>query len=214
MEDGSAQATTPRGTLLSASKNETGGKQEESASFADDHSAATDITPITNASVFNAPAPAPAASAPITRTDVQTIVHQTADASEQLRTTGREHVEVEVKLASGEQLTVRLQMVRGEVQPTFRTDSSALRDALQQNWSQFSNRPADGGARITTPVFEAQTQSGMSDLNQQNGRRDQAFAQAREEATMRSFTLPRGSANRTSAATAATPPSPGVQLYA
>lgn len=129
---------------------------------------------------------APAVSEPtlITRTDVETIVHRTEEAAERLRVTGNERVEVKVRLEAGQELTVRLRFSNGEVTPVFLTESQDLRQVIEQNWAQFSERSSERTTRVTTPVFESpNSQSGMNDLNQrQREGRERAFTQAQAEA--------------------------------
>jgi len=163
------------------------------------------------------PAAASAAEPAATvRTQAETIIHRTIDAAERLRVTGGERVEVQIKLDAGPALTIRLQLVHGEVKPIFLTDSHELRQALEQNWSQFSERGADRNVRVTTPVFESpSSQSGMNDLNQeQREGRQRAFADAQEAAFAGANPTRRTLPRRTSAVAPAAAPATGVQLYA
>ena len=122
------------------------------------------------------------ATAPIRSADVAQVVTQTIHAAEQLRATGQEHVEVAVKLEGGHELIIELRVANGEVTPLIRTDSEPLRQALEQNWSHFSQRGGDRELRVTTPVFEStQTSSNMSDLNQQRDGRQRAFNEPAHE---------------------------------
>lgn len=170
----------------------------------------------TFANSFAAPAAAADEPAAVSRTQTETIVHRTMDAAERLRVTGGERVEVQIKLDAGQTLTVRLQLVHGEVKPIFLTDSHELRQAIEQNWSQFSDRGADRNVRLTTPVFESpNSQSGMNDLNQQQREgRQRAFADAQEAAFAGNVPFGRNLPRRTNAAAPSAAPVSGVRLYA
>lgn len=155
------------------------------------------------------------AAAPVTRAEAETVIHRTMDAAERLRATGGERLEVQIRLDSGHELTVRLHLTQGEVKPVFVTESHELRRAIEQNWAQFSDRSADKTTRVTTPVFESpNSQSGMNDLNQrQRESRERAFAQAQEE-SFAGANLP-GRPFRGPNAKPATVASPaGIELYA
>ncbi len=96
------------------------------------------------------------------------LFREVTEASERLRTDGRTHVEVQIKLHDGEQLTVRLQMHAGEVRAVFKTDSTEWREAIARGWSNFSSNSAERGLRVTTPVFESPSaQPGLNDFNNQ-----------------------------------------------
>ena len=169
----------------------------------------------TATSSFIAPAAPAEPPAAIVRTQVETIVHRTMEAAERLRITGGERVEVQIKLDAGQELTVRLQLTHGEVRPIFLTESRELRQALEQNWSQFADRATDRTVRVTTPVFESpNSQSGMNDLNQQQREgRQRAFAEA-QEAAFANAPFGRNLPRRANAAAPSAAPAPGVQLYA
>lgn len=174
---------------------------------------AASTTPVANS--FVAPANLSDEPAAIPRTQVEAIIHRTLEAAERIRTTGGQHVEVQIKLDAGQELTVRLQITHGEVRPVFVTESHQLRQALEQNWSQFSERAADRSLRVTTPIFESpNSQSNMSDLNQ-HGREDRqrAFAEAQEAALGAGIPFGRKSHHRANAATPGAAPAAGA-LYA
>ncbi len=122
-------------------------------------------------------------SAAIPATEITTMVHRTLEAAEHVRISGQDRVEVRMRLDSGEELLIELRVSQqGEVKPVFRTESEALRQALEQNWARFSSAGTERGIKLSNPVFESpQTQSGMSDLNQNHDGRERAFAQARDE---------------------------------
>lgn len=158
-------------------------RQEEKSTFQQQPNEVTATAP-TFANSFVAPARPTTEPTAITRTDVETIINRTAEAVEQLRVTGHERVEVQVRLEAGQELTVRLRITNGEVQPVFLTESQDLRRAIEQNWAQFSERTSDRTTRVTTPIFESpNSQSGMNDLNQrQREGREWAYSQAQAEA--------------------------------
>ncbi len=105
---------------------------------------------------------------PMSRPEIIHIVERTVEAATRLRASGSEQVEVAVRLDGGHELTIRLQLANGEVTPVIRTHSDALKQALEQNWSQFTERGGDRGVRMAAPVFESsQTPSNMTDLNHQ-----------------------------------------------
>lgn len=195
-------------------QNSGGERREEKPGFLPQTSDPAAPAP-TATSSFIAPAAPAEPPAAIVRTQVETIVHRTMEAAERLRITGGERVEVQIKLDAGQELTVRLQLTHGEVRPIFLTESRELRQALEQNWSQFTDRAIDRTVRVTTPVFESpNSQSGMNDLNQQQREgRQRAFAEAQEAASANApfvRNLPR----RANAAAPSAAPAPGVQLYA
>ena len=119
------------------------------------------------------------AGTPIRAADVVQVIERTAGATAQLRASGQERMEIAVRLDSGHELTIQLQMANGQVTPIIRTESEPLRLALEQNWSQFSQRGGDREVLLTTPIFESpQTSSNMSDLNQQRDGRQRAYHDA------------------------------------
>lgn len=120
--------------------------------------------------------------APISRAEVVQVVERTLDAALRMRAIGNERVEVAVQLESGERLTIQLRIANGEVTPHFRTNSEGLRTALEQNWSQFSERAGDRGVRLTPPVFDvSQSSSNMTDLSQQRQGRNPSYTDAQAE---------------------------------
>ncbi len=154
-------------------------------------------------------------AAPIRAADVERVVTHTLHAAESLRTSGQDRVEVTLKLDNGSGLTIQLRLENGGIMPVFRTESEALRVALEQNWAQFTQRGGDHELRITNPVFESpQTSSNMSDLNQQRDGRQRAFQE--QGGTFPQHYWPRRN-SRANAPRPATPgraPQPGVRLYA
>ena len=143
--------------------------------------------------------------------DVAQVVSHTLAATERLRTSGQERVEVALKLEGGQELTIQLRVANGQVTPTIRTESEPLRLALEQNWSQFSQRSGERELQITKPVFESpQTSSNLTDLNQQRDGRQRTFQEPAGSFAQPS--LPR----RNPAPGTPTPitPQTGVRLYA
>ena len=152
--------------------------------------------------------------APIRNAEVMQTMTHIQRATEQLRVSGRDRVELGVTLDSGHQLTIQLRMTNGEVTPIIRTESEPLRIALEQNWVLFSQRGGEGDLRITTPVFESpQTSSNMSDLNQQRDQRQRAFNEPAHESFQPPFQR-RNTPSNPRPSPAAPPPTSGVRLYA
>ncbi len=117
-----------------------------------------------------------ASTAHIQPADVAQVVNHTLAAAERLRASGQEHVNIALKLEGGQELTIQLRVANGQVTPIIRTESESLRLALEQNWSQFSQRSGDRELQVTKPVFESpQTSSNMTDLNQQRDGRQRTF---------------------------------------
>lgn len=137
----------------------------------------------TNSLETAAPRPARVAThESVSRAEVVRIVERTADAAVRMRAAGTERIEVAVQLGNGDQLTIQLQFTNGEVTPHFRTSSEGLRTALEQHWTQFSERASDRGVRLTPPVFDVNSSSSnMADLSQQRHGRDAAYADAQAE---------------------------------
>lgn len=191
--------------------------REEKPSFAPQTSDAGAPTASASpaATFFTAPSASADEPAAIVRTQAETVIHRTMEAVERLRTTGGERVEVRIRLDAGNELTVRLQLTHGEIRPVFLTESRELRQAIEQNWAQFSERTSERTVRVTTPVFESpNSQSGMNDLSQQQREgRQRAFAEAQEEITGR-IPAGRNSPRRIAAPAASAAPAAGVQLYA
>ena len=141
------------------------------------------LTPDFPQTIFSSePPPAVANTAPVARiqqTDVAQVVNHTLAAVERLRASGQERVEVALKLEGGQELTIQLHVANGQVTPTIRTESEPLRLALEQNWSQFSQRSGERELQITKPVFESpQTSSNMTDLSQQRDGRQRVFQES------------------------------------
>ena len=100
---------------------------------------------------------------------LDTVIQRTLEATERLRASGNEQLEVKVRLDSGHEVTVSLHLSRGEIKPTFLTDSAELRHALENHWNQFSDQNPERSVRITTPIFAStQTESGQNNLGQKH----------------------------------------------
>jgi hypothetical protein len=99
---------------------------------------------------------------------VTPIFNAITDTLARLQTDGHTSVEMQIRLPDGQQLAVRLQLNAGELQVTFRTDSSHWREAVSQAWPEFSNNAFDRGIKITNPVFEAPSaQAGFNHFDRQ-----------------------------------------------
>lgn len=145
------------------------------------------------------------------------ITSQTMELAEHVRAMGRDHVEVQMRLRGGEEVTVSLRLEKGEWRPVFKTESEALCQALEQNWNRTVAQPSSLAVRFGTPVFESQQtqtaggQSGHPHGQQQPDSRDRSFDRREQEPPHRAqtarATAPAANPTRTGAA-------PAVQLYA
>ena len=160
---------------------------------------------------------------------VETVMKQMFDTATRMTSDGRNNVELQVNLKDGTAVSIKLQMVGGQIQPTFKTDSSELRQAIEQNWSEFSSKTASGNSLIANPVFESpKINPQMNDLNQQQGGRQQSSeAWAGETSGFTSGQFSRGNRGQgepvvpqtppplvTKGATYVAPQTTGLDLYA
>ena len=100
-----------------------------------------------------------------------TILNQVMESAAKMRMDGQNNIDMQVRLRDGTEVSIKLQWSNGGIQATFKTASSELRQALEQNWPQFSSESTGRGVRMTTPVFESpDMRSGTNDLTQQQGR--------------------------------------------
>ena len=158
---------------------------------------------------------APRDEATISRTEMTRIIDRTTDAVVRMRAAGTERLEVAVQLESGAKLTIQLRMANGEVTPFIRTNSEALRTALEQNWSQFSDRSAERSVRLTPPVFEAgQSASNMTDLSQQRHGRDTSHSDRQAETFHFIARRPQVAPATSNGPTRIAPATDGLNLYA
>jgi len=90
-------------------------------------------------------------------------VEATLDAVEHMRDTTHSSVELQLSFSDDAHLAVRVEMRNGEVQTTFRTDSTELRQALTSEWRQqaptVTTDGADRPVRIADPVFTPESGS-------------------------------------------------------
>ena len=104
----------------------------------------------------------------------EAVVKQVLDSAARMTSDGQRNVELQVKLTDGTQIAIKLQLVDGRIQPTFKTDSLELRQAIEQNWSQFSSGSTARTGQITPPIFETPgAHAGMNDSSQQQQGRQQ-----------------------------------------
>ena len=111
------------------------------------------------------------------------ITKQTIDLAEHIRAMGRDHVEVQMRLRDGQEVTVSLRLEQGEWKPVFKTDTEALCRALEQNWHSAAAQPSAQAVKFGTPVFEsqrAQTDLGHNPQQQPDGR-GRAFDRREQE---------------------------------
>lgn len=101
--------------------------------------------------------------------EAATVVKQTFEAVEHMKSDGRTNVELQVKLRDGMDVTIKLQWKDGSIQAMFKTGSTELCNAIQQGWSQFSSQASERGVTVSAPVFESNSfQSGGNGSNQRN----------------------------------------------
>jgi hypothetical protein len=143
------------------------------------------------------------------------FVDQMMDIAERINAKDSHHVEVQMRLLDGQEVSVSLHLENGAWKPVFRTGTDALCKALEHGWQQAAAQPADRLVRFGTPVFESlQTQTGLGGgTQQQPDAREQFFARRDQE----SFTAP--PPRRSRGASAPIVPeyfaaSSGVRLYA
>ena len=140
------------------------------------------------------------------------VTQQTFDLAEHVRTTGRDNVEVQMRLNDGHEVTVSLRFEHGEWKPVFKTDTEALCRALEQNWHQAAAQPSVQGVKFGTAVFETQRTQGDLGQNpqQQSGGRERSFSRREQEPAFGNpVPQPRAAAKPVRAAA-----STAVQLYA
>jgi hypothetical protein len=84
-------------------------------------------------------------------------VEATLDAVEHMRDAAHSSVELKLSFSDDAHLAVRVELRNGEVQTTFRTDSTELRQALTNEWHQQAPTvtafSSDHPVRIADPVF-------------------------------------------------------------
>jgi hypothetical protein len=158
--------------------------------------------------------PAPA-SAP--QTFVSTALDQVMEAADKMTSTSGSHVEVQVNLADGQQLTVRLQMIQGSIQPVFKSASPELRQAIEQNWSGFRTGASERGLEISNPVFESP--SSQAGFNASGNRNQSSQPDTKPSETGASQSLAGAAARNVVAPTlpsplTAAPAGSSVQMYA
>ena len=140
------------------------------------------------------------------------ITQQTIDLTEHVRVTGRDHVEVQMRLNDGQEVTVSLRLEHGEWKPVFKTDTVALCRALEQNWHRAAAQPSVHAVKFGTPVFESQRTQADAGQNpqQQSGGRERPSSRREQESA---FGIPTPPA-LTPAKPARSAPTTAVQLYA
>jgi hypothetical protein len=109
-------------------------------------------------------------------------------------------------------LSLRVQLLNGQVHATFSTDSAQLRSALASEWHSVTNT-GTGNAHLATPVFTgsgAGFSSGGGSLSSGDSAPRQGGRQAPEDFSA-SFEIP-SSAGRASAAAVALPAAAPVAL--
>lgn len=103
--------------------------------------------------------------------DTTPVFQAIHEASEKLKITGSNRMEIEVKLGTDEAVKVRLEMRDGQLHTTFQTNSTELREKLQQGWTDFSLQSLDRGMKVANANFE----SFSSNKDHQNQSQGSAF---------------------------------------
>jgi hypothetical protein len=92
------------------------------------------------------------------------FVEHTMETAERVSLRGDNHVEVQMRLPGGKDVTVSLHLANGEWKPVFKTESQSLCQALEQSWQRTAAQPSDRAVRFGTPVFESsQSQAGLAE---------------------------------------------------
>jgi hypothetical protein len=146
-----------------------------------------------------------------------TALNNVMEAADKMTSDGTSHVEVQVNLGDGQQLSVRLQMTQGTVHTVFKTTSPELRQAIEQNWSGFRTGATERGLQISTAVFESPGSEGSFNTfgnRNQSGQPDAEF----QDADGGQPSMPKGS-QETATPIISSPPAPSpagssVQMYA
>lgn len=156
-----------------------------------------------------------APAAPLIASDATGAAHRAVDAvltaAERFSSGDRHSVNLQFSVG-GADLSVRVELLAGEVRTVFRTDSPELRAALAREWRAESNGAADRSLRLADPVFASANASGTGSFAGDNASR-QHDSNARQTADEQfQSTLSRLRPARTSAtsATAAIAASPRV----
>jgi hypothetical protein len=82
------------------------------------------------------------------------IVGEVGLGLERIQQSGNDRVDLRLSLEGGGQVSIELQMRDGAVHTSIVTGSPELRAALQQDWSQLSNRSESLGMTLASPVFK------------------------------------------------------------
>jgi hypothetical protein len=97
------------------------------------------------------------------------VLDQVMEATDKMTSASSSHVEIQVSLADGQQLTLRLQMSQGSIQPIFKSATPELRQAIEQSWSGFRTGASERGLEISNPVFESpSSQAGFNASGNRN----------------------------------------------
>jgi hypothetical protein len=156
-------------------------------------------------------------AAPVSQPAMTTLIQRVVEPAERLTSSSDSHVEIQVNLGQGQQVTVRLQMIQGTVQPIFKSTSPELRQAIEQNWGGFRTASTERGLQIAAPVFEGSgTQTGFNASSNRNSgnqpeAQDAEFAQtpSRPQQTATS-----ASPSAQQITTTESAPASGMQIYA
>ena len=148
-----------------------------------------------------------------------TTLNQVIESADTMRSDGKTHVELQLKLDDGQLITVRLQMSQGSIHPIFKTESPELRQAIEQNWAGFRSGASERGLDIAAPVFESPSSGGGFGAfgNRDQSRQSAGDPNSSETESRETFSQPGLRPGKKQSATqpsAASPMGSGVQLYA
>lgn len=113
-------------------------------------------------------------AAPLIASDATGAAHRAVDAvltaAERFSAGDRHSVNLQFSVG-GADLSVRVELLAGEVRTVFRTDSPELRAALAHEWRAESNGAADRSLRLADPVFASANSSGTGSFAGDNASR-------------------------------------------
>jgi hypothetical protein len=111
---------------------------------------------------------APALDKTLANTALRTV-EIVRDVSERMNGNVHRKIEFDIKLEGGEQVSVSLDIRRGEVRTTFRSDSKELREAISREWQVSMPATIQGveAVKMTDPSFAPGTHS-RADANLMN----------------------------------------------
>lgn len=105
--------------------------------------------------------------------DILPLMNRFLDAAETLPSTQRGRIDLNVPL-NDESVKIRLEIRNGEVRTSIRTDSEALRSALETSWPEFVSKSETRGIVLGEAKFDSSQQGqNLSDQGQPSRYREQ-----------------------------------------